>query len=183
MSCPFCAIVTGAAPAEVVHEWPEAVAIRPRSGGVHPGHLLVVSRVHVADVGADPAVELLADRWRGPEELVVLSPESRDGVRAETYREQVLWERRARAVATVILYWIWRDMLLTPGQTTNVEYGYDVASGRAIVLGCPPECPDACRNRYLIFTAEEEGVPLRTTLPDAVATALELVLARVPISG
>ncbi|MGW4381089.1 HIT family protein [Kitasatospora sp. NPDC004531] len=56
VSCVFCAIVAGTASAAVVHEWPDAIAIRPRSGGVHPGHLLVIPRVHVADVGADPVV-------------------------------------------------------------------------------------------------------------------------------
>jgi hypothetical protein len=136
-----------------------------------------------ADSWRPAAAELLADRWRGQEELVVLSPESRDGVRAETYREQVLWEREARATATVVLYWIWRDMLLTPGQTTNVEFGYDIALGRTVVLGCPPECPDARRNRYLIFTAEEERVPVRTTLADTVETALELVLTAVSLAS
>ncbi|MFF0389623.1 HIT family protein [Kitasatospora sp. NPDC004615] len=55
-SCVFCAIAAGTAPAVVVREWPDAIAIRPRSGGVNPGHLLVIPRAHVADVGADPVV-------------------------------------------------------------------------------------------------------------------------------
>ncbi|MFD0630529.1 hypothetical protein ACFQ9X_01545 [Catenulispora yoronensis] len=37
-----------------------------------------------------------------------------------------------------------------PGFTTNVEFGLDVAEGR-VVLGCPPDCPNPERNRYLIF--------------------------------
>ncbi|MFD5564972.1 HIT family protein [Kitasatospora griseola] len=55
-SCVFCAIAAGTAPAVVVCEWPDAIAIRPRSGGVNPGHLLVIPRAHVADVGSDPVV-------------------------------------------------------------------------------------------------------------------------------
>ncbi|ONI78142.1 hypothetical protein ALI144C_31765 [Actinosynnema sp. ALI-1.44] len=39
-----------------MREWPDAVAIRPRSGGVAGGHVLVLSRVHVPDAGANPAV-------------------------------------------------------------------------------------------------------------------------------
>lgn len=54
-TCVFCAIVAGTAPATVVREWPGVIAIRPR-GGVHPGHVLVIPRVHVADAGVDPVV-------------------------------------------------------------------------------------------------------------------------------
>jgi histidine triad (HIT) family protein len=40
----------------VRRSWPDAVAIRPDTGGVHPGHLLVLPRVHVPDVGTDSVV-------------------------------------------------------------------------------------------------------------------------------
>ncbi|WP_367139754.1 HIT family protein [Saccharothrix sp. HUAS TT1] len=40
----------------MVRRWSDAVAIRPRSGGVHPGHVLVVPRVHVPDAGTDLVV-------------------------------------------------------------------------------------------------------------------------------
>ena len=55
VACVFCEIIAARAPARVVREWPEVIAIRPR----HPvtsGHVLVIPRVHVADVGTDPAV-------------------------------------------------------------------------------------------------------------------------------
>jgi histidine triad (HIT) family protein len=54
--CVFCAIAAGAAPATVVREWADVVAIRPRGGGVNDGHVLVIPRTHVADAGVDPAV-------------------------------------------------------------------------------------------------------------------------------
>ncbi|MFE0378070.1 HIT family protein [Streptomyces inhibens] len=54
--CPFCRIVHGQAPATVLREWPETIAIRPRHGGVTAGHVLVIPRVHVADVAEDPVV-------------------------------------------------------------------------------------------------------------------------------
>ncbi|WP_344667036.1 hypothetical protein [Catenulispora yoronensis] len=50
------------------------------------------------------AVELLAARWTGPGTLTVLSPESRGGVRAERYDDQVAWETAARARASAILF-------------------------------------------------------------------------------
>jgi histidine triad (HIT) family protein len=69
--CAFCAVVAGSSPAVVVRTWDDAIAIVPRGGGVTEGHVLVLSRVHVADAGTDPAVtaavmrraaELLAGR-------------------------------------------------------------------------------------------------------------------------
>lgn len=53
MTCVFCQIARGEAPATVVREWPETIAIRPRGGGVNDGHVLVLPRVHVADAGVD----------------------------------------------------------------------------------------------------------------------------------
>lgn len=56
MDCVFCKIATGRAPATVVRQWPDALAIRPRSGGVHEGHLMVIPYAHVQDAGVDAAV-------------------------------------------------------------------------------------------------------------------------------
>ncbi|HEV7647627.1 MAG TPA: HIT domain-containing protein [Actinophytocola sp.] len=53
--CVFCEIVAGRAPADVVEEWPEAVAFRPLNP-VTDGHMLVVPRVHVADATVRPLV-------------------------------------------------------------------------------------------------------------------------------
>ncbi|MDV9188207.1 nucleoside 2-deoxyribosyltransferase domain-containing protein [Streptomyces sp. SR27] len=122
------------------------------------------------------ALALITAQWTSPEPLTVLTPESRDGVRAERYEHQVDWETEARASSTAILFWIPRDMRTMPGMTTNVEFGLDVSSGRA-VLGCPPDCPHPERNRYLIYVARRHGVPVRETLTDTVAEALALVAA------
>jgi histidine triad (HIT) family protein len=53
--CVFCSIAAGTAPATVVREWPDALAIVPL-GPVTVGHVLVIPRQHVANVGEDPAV-------------------------------------------------------------------------------------------------------------------------------
>ncbi|MFF0004857.1 HIT family protein [Streptomyces tibetensis] len=55
-SCPFCRIVRGLAPAEVLRDWPDALAILPWGGGVTAGHVLVLPKTHVPDVAADPLV-------------------------------------------------------------------------------------------------------------------------------
>jgi histidine triad (HIT) family protein len=55
-TCPFCRIVRGLDPAEVLRDWPDALAILPRGGGVTAGHVLVLPKTHVPDVAADPQV-------------------------------------------------------------------------------------------------------------------------------
>lgn len=53
--CPFCEIIAGRAPAKIVEEWPEAIAILPLNPVVE-GHILVIPREHVTDFVADPRV-------------------------------------------------------------------------------------------------------------------------------
>ena len=50
--CPFCAIVAGDAPATIVREWPDAIAIVPLNP-VTDGHMLVIPRRHVSDFTED----------------------------------------------------------------------------------------------------------------------------------
>lgn len=54
-SCPFCAIVAGTAPATVVHEWSDVIAIVPLNPVV-AGHTLVIPKRHVADFATNPRV-------------------------------------------------------------------------------------------------------------------------------
>jgi Nucleoside 2-deoxyribosyltransferase like len=121
------------------------------------------------------AAQALSAAWHGRVPLLVLSPESRGGVRAERYVDQVRWEMRARSVATAVMFWIPRCMVTLPGMTTNVEFGVDVARCRRMVLGAPPDCPNPERNRYLIALAEMEGVPVRETLADTIAEAIKII--------
>lgn len=53
--CVFCAIVAGQAPATIVDEWPDAIAIVPHRPVVE-GHVLVIPKTHVADFADDPEV-------------------------------------------------------------------------------------------------------------------------------
>lgn len=53
--CAFCEIVAGHRPADIIESWPDAVAFPPLAP-VASGHVLVVSREHVADVTDDPSV-------------------------------------------------------------------------------------------------------------------------------
>ncbi|MFD5746511.1 nucleoside 2-deoxyribosyltransferase domain-containing protein [Streptomyces sp. NPDC127033] len=126
------------------------------------------------------AIRDLTAQWAGDQPLTVLTPESRGGRYAQHYDDQVGWETDARAAADAILFWIPRDLRTLPGFTTNVEFGLDVATGRA-VLGCPPTCPNPERNRYLIYVAERHGVPVLDTLAETVTAALNIIVARPPV--
>lgn len=53
--CPFCEIVAGRAPATVIREWDDALAIVPL-GPVVDGHTLVIPREHVTDFADDPDI-------------------------------------------------------------------------------------------------------------------------------
>jgi histidine triad (HIT) family protein len=53
--CVFCEIVAGQAPATVIQEWDDALAIVPL-GPVADGHTLVIPKQHVADFGENPDV-------------------------------------------------------------------------------------------------------------------------------
>ncbi|WP_086765395.1 HIT family protein [Streptomyces bobili] len=60
--CPFCEIVAGRAPATIVREWPDALAIVPLTPVVG-GHTLVIPKKHVPDFAHDP--DVAADTmWR-----------------------------------------------------------------------------------------------------------------------
>jgi histidine triad (HIT) family protein len=52
-ACVFCEIVAGRAPATVVREWDDALALVPL-GPVVDGHTLVIPKQHVADFGETP---------------------------------------------------------------------------------------------------------------------------------
>lgn len=54
-TCAFCEIAAGRAPATIVREWDDALAIVPL-GPVVDGHILVIPRQHVADFGESPEV-------------------------------------------------------------------------------------------------------------------------------
>ena len=103
------------------------------------------------------AIREMAAQWQGQTTLAVFIPEPMDGQRWAYYDNQMVWETDARAGASAILFWIPRDLRTLPGFTTNVEFGLDVTTGRA-VLGCPPDCPNPERNRYLIWLAHRHGV-------------------------
>lgn len=53
--CPFCDIVTGRGPAEVLQTWPDTLVIKPLRP-VTEGHVLVIPRSHVTSFSEDPVI-------------------------------------------------------------------------------------------------------------------------------
>lgn len=64
--CPFCEIVAGRAPATIVREWGDALALVPL-GPVVEGHTLVIPKRHVEDFAQAPFTA--ADTMRRASEL------------------------------------------------------------------------------------------------------------------
>ncbi|KPI31422.1 histidine triad (HIT) protein [Actinobacteria bacterium OV320] len=75
--CPFCDIVAGEAPATIVREWDDVIAIVPHNPVVE-GHTLVIPKTHVEDFTASTYVAartmakaaLLGNQMRSPMNLI-----------------------------------------------------------------------------------------------------------------
>ncbi|MDX3024988.1 nucleoside 2-deoxyribosyltransferase domain-containing protein [Streptomyces acidiscabies] len=117
------------------------------------------------------ALREIAGQWRRPGTLVVFVPEARNGTRTSDYTGQLDWERLNRDRADEILYWVPRAMDTLPGLSTNVEFGQDMDSGRA-VLGCPEHAEHV---RLLKALADDLKVPVADTLAKTVALALDRI--------
>jgi hypothetical protein len=108
---------------------------------------------------------------------VVFVPETADGTWRQSYDDQVEWEEAALNMSDVILFWVPRDLSLTPNGelampafTTNVEWGRWESSGK-VVFGAPPDSP---KNTYLRYYANKLGVPARDTLRETLNEAVLL---------
>jgi hypothetical protein len=87
---------------------------------------------------------------------------------AKVYNTQVEWEEKYLNLATVILFWIPRDLTTLPGFTTNVEFGEWMKSGK-VGLGYPPE---AKKMRYLESKARKYGIPIAQSLEETIILAI-----------
>jgi len=83
------------------------------------------------------------------------------------YDDQVHWEWEALNAATVVAFWIPRDMIDMPALTTNVEFGLLVNSGK-VVVGYPEYSP---KNKYIGKLADRFFIPIQKTLYDTMCEA------------
>lgn len=100
---------------------------------------------------------------------VVFVPLPRMGDWSHGYDNQVDWELQHLHMSDVVAFWVPRDTKKLPAYTTNVEYGMFFDTGKAI-LGYPPE---AQKMRYLAHLAQQEFVPMASTLKDTLKLAVE----------
>lgn len=120
----------------------------------------------------DPAVL----SWR-PEALRLLKnigfkghvfvPESEDWKPHDDYDGQIEWEWAGIERASTVLFWIPRHLTDMPAFTTNVEFGFTVASQK-IVLGYPEGSPKC---KYLKALAARYSVPVFYSLEDMIYEA------------
>lgn len=89
-----------------------------------------------------------------------------------TLSRQVDWETKALNDATVILFWIPRDMKILPAFTTNIEFGEWLGSGK-ITIGAPPEAP---KNDYIKERCSRKSVPWYSSLEGCVKASVGLIL-------
>lgn len=68
------------------------------------------------------------------------------------YLDQVMWEREALTEATIIVFWIPRNLTDMPAFTTNVEFGYWLHSGK-VIYGRPD---NASKIKYLDWLYKED---------------------------
>jgi calcineurin-like phosphoesterase family protein len=103
----------------------------------------------------------------------VYVPEYRDNKKPEewTYSRQVDWEIQAMENATVILFWIPRDLKVLPAFTTNIEFGEYMKSGK-IVIGAPEDAP---KNRYLQERCSRFSITWHNKLETCVQEAIKKV--------
>jgi len=121
--------------------------------------------------------------WR-PEALSILEslnypatvfvPERNDWEVKFEYEDQVEWEHTGLENASLILFWVPRELKTMPGFITNVEFGRYVDSGRCL-YGRPDDAP---KNRYLDWMYEKyTSLKPLSTLSDLLETAINLLKA------
>lgn len=91
---------------------------------------------------------------------IVYVPEYSTWKPKEDYIDQAMWERIALTKATVIMFWIPRQLPEMPAFTTNVEFGYWLHT-RKVVYGRPN---DARKIKYLdwLYELDYNKKPLST---------------------
>lgn len=94
---------------------------------------------------------------------------------SENYFHQIDWEERALRAATIVVFWVPRDLQTMPAFTTNVEFGMYVGSGK-MVYGRPVvNYNKPPKTGYLDWHARKNNVPILDTLEETILTAINLL--------
>ena len=85
---------------------------------------------------------------------LVLVPEREDWAVRFDYIDQVKWEKQALEMASIIAFWVPRNMVNMFGLTTNIEFGYCLAKRpEQVIYGRPHGAP---HTQYLDWLIKEE---------------------------
>lgn len=122
------------------------------------------------------AVKIL--EWLGFNGTVYV-PEHPDWKAQGTYDKQINWEWAAINTATIVAFWIPREIETMPAFTTNVEFGL-LANSEKVVLGYPPS---SAKNRYLHALASRFNAPIEFTLEATMARAKAMADTRIAAAG
>ncbi|NEQ52184.1 MAG: hypothetical protein F6K11_18930 [Leptolyngbya sp. SIO3F4] len=98
---------------------------------------------------------------------VVFIPEAQDGEPRNNYDQQMSWELDAMRYSDIILFWIPAEQDTMPANTTRVELGLQVHSGK-VILGIPE---GAYKTRYMEALAQQYNVVSHRTLQETLKTA------------
>lgn len=96
-------------------------------------------------------------------------PESPTWEQHDSYDEQVAWELEALKQASIIVFWIPREIETMPAFTTNVEFGFWAQSGK-VMLGAPTNAP---KMKYLRELAKRYSIPTYNDLDSILAAAVQ----------
>lgn len=92
----------------------------------------------------------------------IFVPESRSGKSAVEYDFLIPWKKRGLDLATVILFWVPRDLEKLPGFTTNIEWGRcTIKYPWKLIAGFPASAP---KMGYFGEDAREHNIPLHHDL-------------------
>ncbi len=95
-------------------------------------------------------------------------PEEASGSPKFDYDDQVEWEWEGIQTATIVLFWIPRELVTMPAMVTNVEYGFTIA-GQNLAIGWPEDAP---KNKYLQKLADRYNLPVYNRLDDTCTAAM-----------
>lgn len=131
-----------------------------------PTHRIIPNVVNPMSWRKEAIVILRRLRFEGE----VFVPEFKFDILPEkfTLKDQVEWECQALKKATVIMFWIPRNLVSLPAFTTNIEFGEWMQSGK-IVIGAPYT---AEKNEYLQERCRRLGIIWHTDLESLLKSAL-----------
>lgn len=105
-------------------------------------------------------------------DITIYTPTDLEGYLFGDKTKQRRWEWEAMSIATVLAFWIPRDLQVLPGFTSNVEFGLNLCSDKMIV-GFPKDSP---KNSYLEDLAHRYKLPVYHTLEATMEAAMAKLL-------